>query len=462
MKFTYPFCYTPLSEIVSAAEKLIRKIDSDEHLHALFAEGKMLGVLMVASGDGACSFLYAFSGNVGGLSRVEGFVPPIFDQNDPEGHFRKQEAVISGINRRIAELSGSDGEAAGHEIAELQSRRKALSNELQEWLFEQYRVLNGRGEERSIREVFAERGLIPPSGTGECAAPKLLDYAYRHQLKPIAMGEFWYGRSPLKEVRHQGRFYPSCTGKCGPLLSYMLEGLEVEENPLDSDKIWLAADGKPALPRVLFEDEHIIVVDKPSGMLSVPGRTGSKQSLQEWLAAREGFAGEVHSCHRLDMDTSGLMVFAKDLRTKADIEGQFAQREVHKTYQARLCATPQAKQFRVGHKGVISIPLMLDYYDRPRQMADFEQGKKAVTQFEVIANLPGGEMDVRFTPLTGRTHQLRVHAAHPMGLGRPILGDRLYGGIEGSDGTQRLCLHADSLSFTHPVTGEEMEFHSCK
>ena len=384
----------------------------------------MLGVLKVEDKEGTEGYLYAFSGTVGGRATLPGFVPPIFDLTAPEGYFRQREAEISAM---------PPGEA-----------RKAASAELQAWIFDQYRVSNARGETLTIREVFARRGLIPPGGTGDCAAPKLLQYAYSHHLTPIAMGEFWYGASPASEVREQGRFYPSCTGKCGPLLSFMLEGLDVAPNPLDRE---FTADSEP---RILHEDADILVVCKPAGMLSVPGRTRAK-SLLDWL--RERF-GEVHSCHRLDMDTSGVMVFARSLAAKSELERQFAEREVAKTYRARLAAG--SKPFDHARKGTVALPLCLDYYDRPRQMVDREHGKLAVTEYEVLEQLPDGEIDIRFTPKTGRTHQLRVHAAHADGLGRPIKGDRLYGSADGG----RLWLHAESLRFRHPVTGEILYFEA--
>ena len=384
----------------------------------------MLGVLKVADEEGREDYLYAFSGTVGGRATLPGFVPPIYDLTAPEGYFRQREAEISAM-------------PAGPE-------RAAASAELQAWIFDQYRVSNARGQTLTIREVFARRGLIPPGGTGDCAAPKLLQYAYSHHLTPLAMGEFWYGASPASEVREQGRFYPSCTGKCGPLLSFMLEGLDVEPNPLDRE---FTADNEP---RILHEDADILVVCKPAGMLSVPGRTRAK-SLLDWL--RERF-GEVHSCHRLDMDTSGVMVFARSLAAKSELERQFAEREVDKTYRARLAAG--SKPFDHARKGTIALPLCLDYYDRPRQMVDREHGKLAVTEYEVLEQLPDGEIDIRFTPKTGRTHQLRVHAAHADGLGRPIKGDRLYGSADGG----RLWLHAESLRFRHPVTGEILYFEA--
>lgn len=414
--FTYPFRYVPHPSISEAAGELIRRIDGDPTLRGLFSEGKMLGVLMTDSG-----FLYAFSGLAGGRSTVEGFVPPIFDLTDPQGHFRTREAAISSM-------------PAG------EGRRQA-SAQLQDWIFRQYVVLNARGESMSVKDIFARRGLVPPAGTGDCAGPKLLQYAYLHGMKPLAMGEFWYGESHSCEVREQGRFYPSCTGKCGPLLSYMLEGLDVEPDPLDRDY-----DGQS--PEIIYADEHIIVADKPSGMLSVPGRTRSK-SLLEWLLDR---FPEVHSCHRLDMDTSGLIVFARNVAAKAAMEKQFAQREVVKTYRARLSSG--SSPFRHASKGTIALPLASDYYDRPRQTVDFSCGKQAITEYEITGRLPNGEIEVIFRPHTGRTHQLRVHAAHPLGLGRPVKGDRLYGSAD----TGKLYLRAVSISFRHPASGKEMFF----
>ena len=400
----------------------------------------MMGVLMVESSDGKTDFLYGFSGLAGGRSLVEGFVPPIFDLQDPEGYFKLKEAEISALNRQIASCTYREESIA------LKSKRKSMSNDLQEWIFRQYIVLNAFGEEKTIHDIFAERGLIPPGGTGDCAAPKLLQYAYRNGLKPIAMGEFWYGDSPAGEVRRHGCFYPSCTGKCGPLLAYMLQGLDVDDNPLDSDSSGIICGNE----RIVYEDDDIIVADKPSGMLAVPGRT-LKVSLQERLQRQTGGTTQICSCHRLDMDTSGLMVFAKGTVNQAFLQQQFETRQVSKTYVARL----EAAAAPLPDRGRIILPLMLDYYDRPRQMVDFENGKQAVTDWELLRTLPDGRSDVRFTPLTGRTHQLRVHSAHPQGLGRPIQGDRLYGGGKG-----RLCLHAATLTFTHPRTGERMTFES--
>ena len=416
--FTYPFRYAPSPETVEAAKALTARIDASPRLRSNFSEGKMLGVLLTDRG-----VLNAFSGLAGGFSVLEGFVPPIFDYSVPDGYFRRREAEISAM---------PDGIAKGRESARLQ-----------DWLFSRYEVLNARGEQLSVKRIFARRGLVPPGGTGDCAAPKLLQYAYLHGMKPLAMGEFWYGASHSSEVREHGHFYPACFGKCGPLLSFMMEGLDVEPNPLDREY-----EGRE--PAVLHADSSIIVVDKPAGMLSVPGRNGIG-SLLDWLAERYG---EVHSCHRLDMDTSGIMVYARNIPCKAALEAQFAGREVSKTYRARLSAG--SAPFRRSASGTIALPLSPDYYDRPRQIVDKSSGKPAISEYKVLEMLPDGEIDILFHPLTGRTHQLRVHAAHPSGLGRPIKGDLLYGGTP----ADRLYLHAESLSFTHPTSGEKLTFRT--
>ena len=429
-----PFCYTPSPRIAKAARALIARIDADPSLRALFAEGKMLGVLEVCANGRAPSnvmpgsarashFLYAFSGLAGGSAFVEGFVPPIFAWK-PE---------------------------------DIQSSSPEESQRLQEWLFEQYVVVNGRGERRSIRQIFADRGLVPPGGTGDCAAPKLLQYALTHGLTPLAIGEFWYGASPAREVRRSGAFYPACTGKCGPLLGFMMQGLDVEPNPLESDAHWHLAE-----PVVRYEDNVLIVAEKPAGMLAVPGRpipgVPPRRSLQDWLTDHCGgptATGPVLACHRLDMDTSGLMVFAKTPEAQASLQQQFEHREVTKAYLARLSADSE-KPLRQGDTGKIVLPLAPDWYDRPRQYVDPEQGKPAVTGYKVLSVNDAGEPFVRLLPYTGRTHQLRVHCAHTAGLGRPIVGDRLYGGPQ----ADRLMLHASYLSFRHPADGRRMTFES--
>ena len=444
-KFTYPFRYVPHPLVVEAAQKLIGTIDSDPLLKYVFAEGKMLGVLVCEDpASGALTTLNAFSGLVGGRSVLHGFVPPIFDTTtvpalrNIEGPVPPEtaslrfgptaDAVPPLMVPRVAQVSEGTGP----------SRDTRDSRELQEWLFRQYRVMNGMGEEMDVKEIFALRGLVPPGGTGECAAPKLLNYAFRNGLKPLCMGEFWYGASPSSgEVRQHGRFYPSCTGKCGPLLSWMLRGVEVEDNPLQR------VAGFNTI-KVLYEDDILLAVNKPSGMLCAPGLTGT-ESLQEIL---EKHYDKLYSCHRLDMDTSGVILFARTPQAQTEIHRQFSERVVKKTYLAHLCAG--TRPWKGKMKGTIALPLAPDWHDRPRQMVDKQNGKSAITEFEILQICPDGEMDVRFIPHTGRTHQLRVHAASPLGLGRPIKGDALYG----DSSKNRLQLHAESLSFKHPVSGE--------
>ena len=430
---------------MEAAQKLIGTIDSDPLLKYVFAEGKMLGILVCEDpASGALTTLNAFSGLVGGRSVLHGFVPPIFDTTtvpalrNIEGPVPPEtaslrfgptaDAVPPLMVPRVAQVSEGTGP----------SRDTRDSRELQEWLFRQYRVMNGMGEEMDVKEIFASRGLVPPGGTGECAAPKLLNYAFRNGLKPLCMGEFWYGASPSSgEVRQHGRFYPSCTGKCGPLLSWMLRGVEVEDNPLQR------VAGFNTI-KVLYEDDILLAVNKPSGMLCAPGLTGT-ESLQEIL---EKDYGKLYSCHRLDMDTSGVILFARTPQAQTEIHRQFSERVVKKTYLAHLCAG--TRPWKGKMKGTIALPLAPDWHDRPRQMVDKQNGKQAITEFEILQIFPDGEMDVRFIPHTGRTHQLRVHAASPLGLGRPIKGDALYG----DSSKNRLQLHAESLSFKHPVSGE--------
>ena len=342
-------------------------------------------------------------------------------------------------------------------IRNLKVRRAEQSDALQKWIFENAIVHNGAGESLSIWEIFSCGGLTPPGGTGDCAAPKLLNYAFAHGLDPLAMGEFWYGASPDTAVRTHGHFYPSCTSKCGPLLGYMMKGLR---HPIT---------GTTSLPTPignLFEDDSIIVVEKPSGMPSVPGLDG-RNSLQELLTSQ---SNEIHAVHRLDMDTSGVMVFAKTTEAAVNLRRQFEDHTVRKSYMAKVSAdtVSQTGSSKTG-KGTIDLPLSPDYDERPRQKIDFRQGKPAYTEYEIIRNHEDGTADLLLYPHTGRTHQLRIHCAHHLGLGRPIVGDLLYGGYSVFDNKAsepahpaRLCLHALSITFRHPLTAEELTFTSEK
>lgn len=380
-----------------------------------------------------------------------------------ESQFEKAQLKrISAECKAAMEDAESECRKFSDMIAALKRQRQEKSEELQEWISRNMVVENALGEKKSVWEIFSGEGLVPPGGTGECAAPKLLHYAYTHRLEPVAMGEFWYGKSLGNEVRQHGRFYPSCKGKCGPLLGFMLQGLDVEtEYP---EPFSGTVNRSDAVPAIIYEDSDIIAVDKPSGMLSAPGKTGEK-SLPELLSEKLGIS--LFGVHRLDMDTSGVIVFAKNPDAQKNLQRQFETGEVRKEYTALLDTagngTPDAavglsetwKSAAAGY-GTISLPLAPDYHDRPRQKVDFKHGKKAVTEYN-ITGTGEGWAKVLFRPLTGRTHQLRVHAAHPLGLDSPIKGDRLYGS---ADSACRLCLHASRIKFRHPVTGLPVELAS--
>ena len=330
------------------------------------------------------------------------------------------------------------------EILQLKQERKTRSAALQLWLFRQFDMLNAKGEHKDLCEIFKDtpQGL-PPAGAGECALPKLLQYAYLYGLQPLAMGEFWCGMSPKDEIRHDGYFYPSCKGKCEPILKHMLVGLDVEPNPLAEDLF------KDTPLKILYEDEWIVAVEKPSGMLSVPGKN-DLDSVQQRLRLMYPDATGPLVVHRLDMATSGILLAAKDKDVHARLQSQFETRSISKEYIAILDGVP-SQEF-----GIIDLPICLNPLDRPRQMVDFENGKPAITEYKVEC-IKNGRAKVVFKPHTGRTHQLRVHSAHVSGLGCPISGDELYGN---PDSASRLCLHASRLVFRHPVSYKEIEIVS--
>ena len=587
-QFTYPFCYEvdPLAE--AASLELQRYIADADLMSTEKGCGKMFGVLVVEYEDeeGASQrgFLAAYSGLLGGRNDWPYFVPPVFDAQQPDGHFKRTEREISAINREIAAIEHDpeylqsveqheqtkkrlqaevdafkaevdaakvrrdarrkSGEPLSEEeqaemiresqfmkaelrrrrkameqanstlhiphstfLKSLQRKRKQMSDELQRWLFAAYRMLNAKGEERDLIDIFREyTHAMPPAGAGDCCAPKLLQYAYLHHLRPVCMAEFWWGESPASEIRHHLHYYPACRSKCLPILTHMLKGLDVAPNPL-------AQKRHTAEPRVLYADEYIMVVDKPAGMLSVPGKAESVRSefsdsanisVEEYFAnlqlptnsqfTTEQFTiGEadnsklktqnskfLKAAHRLDMDTSGLLVLARTEQAYVELQRQFASRETVKRYEAVLSGVPtQNSKLKTQNSSTqpsgcleaISLPLIADINDRPRQRVDMEHGKPALTLYNIVevravdANTAVAyttkKVDKRRTlvhlyPKTGRTHQLRVHCAHPLGLACPILGDPLYG-IERAD---RMYLHAAELTFRHPVTGETMHFLS--
>ena len=393
------------------------------------------------------------------------------------------------------------------EIERLKTERKERSAALQRKLFEQFRMLNAQGEVKDLYTIFEQTvQKVPPAGAGECALPKLLQYAYLHQLKPLAMAEFWWGDSPKNEIRHHGYYYPSCKGKCEPILQHMLQGLEVDENPL------LNPVHEEEELEIVFEDEWLLVVNKPAGMLSVPGKVENRDSVYHRLKKKYPEATGPIIVHRLDMATSGLLLVAKTKEVHQDLQAQFANRSIKKRYVAVLDGTiikteketkpiaekailiaketvstkKTAKAERTGRTGRIELPLCLNPLDRPRQMVSRKHGKEAITEYQIISEsekntsesentfnesnrIDESERSINesrkytriiFYPLTGRTHQLRVHAAHPEGLGCPILGDELYG-----KKADRLYLHAEYIEFRHPIYGDilciqkEADFH---
>lgn len=323
-------------------------------------------------------------------------------------------------------------------ISALKSERKTRSAALQQKLFEQFGMLNYRGEVKNLCEIFGQTvHKTPPAGAGECAAPKLLQQAYLHGWKPIAMAEFWWGDSPKTEIRHHGHYYPACKGKCEPILQHMLQGLQVEENPM-LKRMQVPSQNL----EIVYEDPWLSVINKPAGMLSVPGK---EDAVSVYSLMREQYpeADGPLTVHRLDMATSGLMLITKTKRVHQNLQAQFKNRLVRKRYVALL------EGIVPKDKGTVDLPLCLNPLDRPRQMVHTEHGKPAITDYQVLERLDGKRTRIAFYPRTGRTHQLRIHAAHPLGLHCPIIGDELYG-----EKADRLYLHAEYLEFTHPITGE--------
>ena len=325
------------------------------------------------------------------------------------------------------------------QIQELKAERKVRSAALQQQLFEQFRMLNYRGEAITLCDIFEQTvHKTPPAGAGECAAPKMLQQAYLHHWKPIAMAEFWWGNSPRNEVRHHGYYYPACKGKCEPILRHMLLGLEVEANPMQQE----AERGNEKL-NIVYGDQWLLIINKPAGMLSVPGK---ERQTSIYDLAREAYpeAEGPMIVHRLDMATSGLLIIAKDKKTHQHLQAQFKNRSIRKKYIALLDGIVPEDE------GTIELSLCPNPLDRPRQMVDTQYGKPAITYYQVLERTDKYTR-IAFYPHTGRTHQLRVHAAHPSGLHCPIIGDELYGKKD-----KRLYLHAESIEFTHPVNGQSM------
>lgn len=319
-------------------------------------------------------------------------------------------------------------------ICALKEERKQKSALLQQKLFEQYAFLNRYGISKSLGAIFEEN---PPASAGECAAPKLLQYAFVNELTPIALAEFWWGQSPKSEIRKHGKFYPACTGKCKPILAHMLEGMELDENPLQINP----AEGKDIT--IVYEDDYLAVINKPAEFLSVPGKTIS-DSVYERVKIRYPDATGPLIVHRLDMSTSGIMLIAKTNEVYLELQSQFINRSIQKRYVALLDGVLHEKE------GIIDLPLRVDLDNRPHQLVCYEHGKPAKTKWKVI-NQVDNQTLVYFYPITGRTHQLRMHASHPKGLHTPIVGDDLYG-----TKASRLHLHAEQIGFFHPILKKKM------
>ena len=352
-----------------------------------------------------------------------------------------QKAELKRLERNLKEhLSSLQKETDTYvsQIEALKNERKSRSATLQQQLFEQFRLLNARGEVKDLCSIFAHTvHKIPPAGAGECAAPKLLQYAYSQHYRPVAMAEFWWGNSPKAEIRHHGHYYPACKGKCEPILGHMLQGLEVEENPLLED------NHRTTVLDIIYEDDYLLVVNKPAGMLSVPGKETADSVYSRIRHLYPDATGPL-VVHRLDMATSGLLLIAKTKEVHQNLQAQFSNHSIKKRYTALL------EGIVSDEEGTIVLPLCLNPLDRPRQIVDKEHGKPAITRYRVLARTESQTL-VAFYPLTGRTHQLRVHSAHSLGLHCPIKGDELYGSK-----ADRLYLHAESLEFTHPVSKEKV------
>lgn len=372
----------------------------------------------------------------------------------------------------LLEVAEAEVEAYNSRIAKLKNIRKLKSDQLQRWLFSQFTFLNAQGERSDLLSIFRnyyilnrpqsvfathfatvgeQITLFPPSGTGECCEPKLLQYAFVHGMRPVEMAMFWWGEPPKTEIRQHGQFYPACNGKCKPLLTWMLKGMNVAANALE-------VEAKQSID-IVYEDHDLAVIVKPSGMLTVPGRS-KRQSVETILRQRWNENDIPIIMHRLDMATSGLLVVARNRYAHKQLQAQFKEQTIQKRYVA-LLSTDLLNRVGLPKEGTISLPLCADVLDRPRQMVDRNKGKTAITHYKIIGKIPlhdsyySEAIKVELRPVTGRTHQLRVHCAHSEGLACPILGDTLYG-----KRADRLYLHAEYLEFTHPTTGKPLSFKS--
>lgn len=482
--------------------------------------GKMFGVLVVQKENGELGHLWAFSGKLADQNHLPHFVPTVFDMLDENGFFVKGIKELTVINNQVEALENNPDYVSlteklhseknqiserleseklklseakkirkakrkkaheeiedtlalenllndlireslkdkflfkelseylestlletrekirpfSDEIQRFKEERKSKSAALQMKLFAEYSFLNKNQKLKSLEQIFNGN---PPAGAGECAAPKLLHYAFEHQLKPIAMAEFWWGQSPKSEVRLHEQYYPACTGKCAPILKHMLKDIPTDDDPLGT---YTTEDKELEL---VFEDEYLAVVNKPAGFLSVPGKEVTDSVYNRMKDHFPDASGPL-IVHRLDMATSGLLLIAKTSEINKDLQSQFIRRKIQKRYVALL------EGLLEKDNGMINLPLRTDFDNRPNQMVCYDYGKNAITKWEVIERRNSKTL-VHFYPITGRTHQLRVHAAHTLGLNCPIVGDNLYG-----NKSNRLHLHAESITFTHPISKEPL------
>lgn len=534
-----PLDYQPHPLCIAVCKELQTYLSEREDWREEIDKGKMFGVLIVenaqpASGAPKIGYLAAYSGQIGGRSDWDDFVPAVFDYLQPDGYFKTHEAEISGINQSIRKLEANthmkeakglilqlqeerkhtiaayqekikkakakrdarreagnlnpeeeaemvkesqfmkaelrrlkkslsektsletEYEAYQADILSLKQLRKTLSDALQQWLFSQFRMQNHEGESKDLLEIFRDAALrdypqatiatsriaalkmVPPAGSGECCEPKLLQYAYSLGYKPLQMAMFWWGESPKEEIRHHLHFYPACNGKCKPILQWMLPASTFEPAAVD-----LSLYNKV---ETLYEDREIAVIHKPEGLLSVPGKDAAQPSVYALMHSKYPEATGPLIVHRLDMSTSGVMMIAKTEFAYHRLQKAFLNHQIQKKYVAIISGKV------IPEKGIISLPLMPDYLDRPRQIVDHEQGKEAITEYEVLEPVDDSHLRIALYPKTGRTHQLRVHCAHQEGLNAPILGDPLYG----NEKAARLHLHAEEITFEHPLTGKKM------
>ena len=555
-----PLDYQPHPLCIAVCKELQTYLSEREDWREEIDKGKMFGVLIVENaqpepGASEIGYLAAYSGQIGGRSDWDDFVPAVFDYLQPDGYFKTHETEISDINQRIKQLEGNkhikeaksliqqlqekrkqtiaayqekmkeakakrdarrktgnltteeeaemvkesqfmkaelrrlkkslsekttletEYEVFQADILRLKQLRKSLSDTLQQWLFSQFQMQNHEGKTQDLLEIFKNAALrdypqttiatsriaalkmVPPAGSGECCEPKLLQYAYQHGYKPLQMAMFWWGESPKEEIRHHLQFYPACNGKCKPILHWMLP-----------DKVFDSKIAEKQALETLYEDDQLAVIYKPSGLLSVPGKDSSQPSVYSIMRKKYPAAGSPLIVHRLDMATSGLMIIAKTDFAYHRLQKEFLHHRVQKKYIAIIGCKDQeacdkiwekAKKEELKEEGKssisaekqkISLPLMPDYLDRPRQIVNHEQGKEAITEYEVLDRIDATHLRLALYPKTGRTHQLRVHCAHHEGLNAPILGDPLYGNEKAS----RLHLHAEEITFEHPLTGKEI------